>query len=333
MKPKLTFFTKFLAVLLACISVLYLINKKYVGGYYYYSVYNEIESMKDVPENLTFVNFGTSHGLCSFRYTNEDLAEGCYNLALSGSDIYHNFATLKQFTENLSQGCIVVIPTSYFSFCMSTDEPSQKRYYLYLDKEYINEFSYETLINAKYIPALRSGEFIIKDIIHDQNINAQNMMSSDTDEEKDINTNSTVMESDAAYTDDVLVHIKELETHAAGRSVSWRLAYMNLYSSYMDSNTQLLTDMVNYCYDHGFEPILVTTPVYTALNEEFSDEELDEYYFSNVKKVAENTGCRYIDLSHDEEISNNPDCFGNSDHLSVYGSVVFMEKFRNIISG
>ena len=139
------------------------------------------------------VNLGTSHGLASFHYPDDGLKT--YNLALSGEDIYHDFQTLKQFSNHLSKGCIVALVVSYFSFCMSTEEPSQKRYYSYLDKEYIRDFSYETLISAKYVPVLRSGEFIIKDLIKDQNLDVgAAMMNDSTSTQANENNNSLLIQ-------------------------------------------------------------------------------------------------------------------------------------------
>lgn len=334
-KKNAIFFIKFISVILVVAAVLGVINHFYIKGYYYYSVYSELDAMKDVPYGIKMTNVGTSHGLCSFRYDENDKTK--YNLALSGSDIYHNYTTLQQFADHLAPGCIVAIPTSYFSFCMSTDEPSQKRYYLYLDKEYIKGFNYETLISAKYLPVLRSGEFLIKDIIKDQDINAAEMM--DNAEEMVVPATEVTSESTppansdntgVQQTEEEKMH-KDLAVHAAGRCQSWRLAYMIPYERYMDDNTAILTDMVNFCIEKGFRPVLVTTPVYHSLNEEFEDGELDKYYFGNVKKVAEETGVPYLDLSHDQELSYEPAYYGNSDHLNKLGAERFFQKYTDFL--
>ena len=130
-KQRLAFWGKFFGVMLIVGLLIGVINRLYVNGYYYRDVYSEIDKMYDVPYEIQMVNLGTSHGLASFRYPEDGVVR--YNLALSGEDIYHDFATLRQFADHLAPGCIVALPTSYFSFCMSTEEPSQKRYYAYLD--------------------------------------------------------------------------------------------------------------------------------------------------------------------------------------------------------
>ncbi|MBQ3867802.1 MAG: hypothetical protein II789_04565, partial [Clostridia bacterium] len=292
-KPLLLFFGKLFAVVLSVCLLIGIINRLYVNGYYYRDVYHEIDKMYDVPYDIQMVNLGTSHGLASFRYPEDGVVR--YNLALSGEDIYHDFATLRQFADHLAPGCIVALPTSYFSFCMSTEEPSQKRYYSYLDREYLRGFSYETLINAKYLPVLRSGEFIIKDLIKDQELDVGAAMMDDRvdtsgTEVPPATDPSTESEAGASPTPDVEIDPQEtdltvlaqayalteaertqkdaeLASHAAGRAESWRSGYMTAGRGYIPENTRILTEMVQFCYDNGFRPLLVTTPIYKALNE------------------------------------------------------------------
>lgn len=325
-KKNAIFLIKLISLLLTVAAVAGVVNHFYVNGYYYYSVYSELDAMRDVPYGIKMTNVGTSHGLCSFRYDEADSTS--YNLALSGSDIYHNFATLRQFADHLEPGCIVAIPTSYFSFCMPTDEPSQKRYYLYLDKDYIRGFSYETLINAKYLPVLRSGEFLIKDIIKDQEINAAEMMDDAVQSPPEAATGNTAEATEAKQ-----AKHNELAVHAAGRCRSWRLAYMIPNEKYMEANVSVLMDMVKFCKEKGFRPVLITTPVYHSLNEAFTDGELEKYYFNNIRKAVENTGVPYLDLSHDDELSREPDYYGNSDHLNELGAEHFLLKYNEWLKG
>ena len=348
-KQILTFIGKLSAVVLSAGLLIGVLNRFYVNGYYYRDVYSEIDKMYDVPYDIQMVNLGTSHGLASFRYPEDGVTR--YNLALSGEDIYHDFATLKQFADHLAPGCIVALPTSYFSFCMSTEEPSQKRYYAYLDREYLRGFSYETLINAKYLPVLRSGEFIIKDLIKDQELDVgAAMMDEDLEAPEAVSEEtsagpindsaaaSPVSASDAAAQSgpapsyeltDQEKESKEAEliSHAAGRVESWRSGYMTAGRRFIAENTAILTEMVQFCYDHGFRPLLVTTPIYKALNDNFSEEELRVCYFDPMREVAQKTGVPYLDLSHDAVLSATPDYYGNSDHMNRYGAAAFYEVY------
>lgn len=317
------FALKFLSLIVVVVLIISGINAIYVKGDYYKETYGEVQKFENVPTGITLANTGTSHGLASFCYQN-DISDTVFNFALSGEDIYHDFCTIKQFSGHMADGCVIAIPTSYFSFCMSVDEPSQKRYYVYMDKEYLRGFNYETLINAKYLPVLRSGEFLFKDLINDQDIDVGGMMVGTA--EKDTATTAEVV-AKANGAKETALH-----SHALGRAESWRSGFMLVGEKHMSANRQLLIDMVNYCIDQGWKPILVTTPVHCTLNEAFTEEELEQYYFSNVRAVQDATGVPYYDMSHDDVFSHTAEYYENSDHLNKDGADAFTAAYLEYLT-
>lgn len=327
-KKTTVFIIKFISIILCVSLIMIVLNHFYINGAYYTDVYGEVESMQGIPEHLKMVNVGTSHGLACFRYGEEETEK--FNLALSGSDLYHNFATLKQFKDRFDSGCIIAIPVSYFSFCMPTDEPSQKRYYLFLDREYIKDFNLETYLNIKYFPVLRSGEFIIKDLIKDQEKDIGGMMMDDED---------VVVDSPAAAVDNnqpasafnEQKH-QELATHAKGRANSWRSGFFVTGQGYINENKQILVDMINWCRENGFKPLLISPPVYISLNEAFTDEELKSNYFDILNDIAKSTKTPLLGLSHDNVLSFVPDYYRNSDHMSEAGSKEFMKVYYDYLT-
>ena len=324
----LLFFAKFLSLVLAVTLLLLVLNRIYVNGAYYSDTYGEVKKFENVPSGIALANTGTSHGRASFRYGElTDLTT--FNFALSGEDIYHDFQTLKHFSAHLAEGCIVAIPTSYFSFCMSTTEPSQKRYYSYLDKNCLRGFSYETLINSKYLPVLRSGEYLFKDLIKDHTLDVGGMMlGDDTDVTQGQGGAQTGSTSDNA----LQALEASLRSHAAGRAESWRAGYLLTGEDFMEENRRLLSEMVNYCKEQGWRPILVTTPIHSTLNEAFSKEELETYYFANMRTVSAETNVPWWDMSHDPHFSNTATYYSNSDHLSQTGGTAFTRCFLDYLT-
>lgn len=320
MRKKTTgvFALKFFSLLVVVILIIAGINSIYIKGIYYTDTYGEIQKFKNVPTGITLANTGTSHGLASFRYPN-DISETVFNFALSGEDIYHDFQTIKQFTDHFADGCVIAIPTSYFSFCMSVDEPSQKRYYAYMDREYLRGFNYETLINTKYIPILRSGEYLFKDLINDQTIDVGGAMMKDANKDTNSNDVSVVISSVNKESD--------LNYHAIGRAESWRSGFMLVGEKHMPANRQILIDMVNYCKKQGWKPILITTPLHHTLNEAFTEEELEKYYFSNMFAVQKATNVPYYDMSHNEVFAYAAEYYENSDHLNKDGGDAYTKAF------
>jgi len=194
-----------------------------------------------------------------------------------------------------------------------------------MDKEYLRGFSYETLINSKYLPVLRSGEYLFKDLINDQAMDVGGMMMEAEAAEAEAETKP---EAEAARK----AMEAELQSHAVGRAESWRSGFMIVGEQHMDANRQLLIDMVNYCKDQGWKPLLITTPVHYTLNEAFTEDELEHYYFSNTRAVQEATGVPYFDMSHDDVLSHTPEYYSNSDHLNKEGGEAFTAVYLDYLS-
>ena len=96
----------------------------------------------------------------------------------------------------------------------------------------------------------------------------------------------------------------------------------------MEKNTQIFIDMVSYCYENGFVPVVITPPIYYELRNEFSDEEWDEYYYQNLYRVIKTTSVPYFDYSVDERFIYNGEYFYNSDHMSQSGADCFYEEYK-----
>ncbi|MBQ9414477.1 MAG: hypothetical protein IJU16_05055 [Clostridia bacterium] len=353
---------KLLTLLLAAAVILCGLNVVYVNGFYYRDTYGEVQKFNDVPEHITMANFGTSHGLATFQYP-ADNGYTCFNFALSGSDIYHNYMLAKQYADHIEDGCIVAIPVSYFQFCMPLDTPTEKRYYGILDKSYIRGFSYETLINTNYLPVLRSGEYLFKDLIKDQELDvmiaqaeeieqpaveqptAQEAATEDaaaTTAENDgeivspsISGGETDLETLRARAvmtkEEQEAHIQELISHAVTRAESWRSGYLLTGQPYMEGNRDYLIEMIAFLKEKGCRVLLLTTPVYYAMNDAFTADELQTYYYEPLQAVCEATGVPYLDLSHDERFDHEPAYYSNADHTTAYGSAAFYQVYMDYL--
>lgn len=350
---KVKFFAKLIALLAAAVLILLYLNSAYTKGFYYNDIYGEVQKFKEeIPNDIEICNFGSSHGLASFRFEEFDGDFNAFNFAMSGEDLYHNFAKLKQYSSHLKKGCVVFLPVSYFTFCTNTDEPSDKRYYMFLDKEYIKGYSIETYLNVRYFPVLRSGDGILKDLVNeeqmasifygDKNESASGTPTADVGSVTDLGivTLSTSAGAGAAntlnpeelYKSDYVPSDAELYDFSELRSKSWHSEF-KINNIYMDKNVDILVEMVEYCQDHGFVPILVSTPINHVLNDMFTDEELETFFYSNIAKVTEKTGVPYYDYSHDPQFSDNNGYFANGDHMNAVGGKAFTMEIMKLVEG
>ena len=334
---KLKFFVKLISLLAVAALLIYVLNSVYVKGYYYNDIYGEVQKfLEDIPSGIKVCNFGSSHGLASFKYGGRTDA---FNFALSGEDLYHNYAKLRQYADKLDKGCTVFLPVSYFSFCTDTKAPSDKRYYMFLDKQYIKKYSFETYLNVKYIPVLRSGDGLLKDLVNEKQM--AELFNEDNPLENSaagaiagviFAAGVSSLNPENAYNSTDSLPDSKLYDFSDLRCKSWRSQF-NRFSIYMDENTGILTDMIRFCEEHDFVPILVSTPINHVLNDMFTDEELQKYFYDNVSELQRTTGVEFWDYSHDGAFSDKNDYYSNADHLNSIGGAAFTEEIMRRLEG
>ncbi len=308
------FLIKLISIALCVFICTLYLNHLYLGTNQYAESYGETEKFDSVPSNITFANFGNSHGMAAFIYGDEDGT--AFNFSLSGETLINDYSKLMQYTPNLSKGCIVAITVTYISFCDDPDQATGKRYYTFLDKKYIKDFSWDILFNAKFIPVARSFEYLVWDRL------GEGLFLRSSAAEAAPEETSAAQAGTAATSVD----------GAPLRAASWRAGSFNTGELYLAENREILVQMIEHCRENGFVPVLVTTPVSDKLNAEFTTEELNKFFYDNVKYVVEKENVPWCDLSQSEEFIHNYDLFGNCDHLNASGAAKFMEVFRRFVA-
>ena len=90
-------------------------------------------------------------------------------------------------------------------------------------------------------------------------------------------------------------------------------------------NTELLKEMIEYCIESGYDPVLISTPLSEELNKKFSKEFVDKALYENID-AANVYNIPYLDYRTSPLFQNNPDMFWNGvDWLSVDGRRTFMD--------
>lgn len=79
----------------------------------------------------------------------------------------------------------------------------------------------------------------------------------------------------------------------------------------------MLTEMIQYCLERGYKPLLVVTPVSHSLNEMLSDEFLEKVLYANIRK-ANRQGIPFFDYLKDERFQDEK-YYLNADCLNLTG--------------
>lgn len=281
---------------------IWICNKKYKNSNYFLNDYNKIKKFVDgVPENLEIVNTGSNHAYYGFNYGSRK----CFNFASGAQSLNYDYKILKQYSNNLNGGCkvlIVLAPLS-FGFVDYKDDSSNSRYYFFMDKDKI--LNYSRLKKFLYVdmPILRSWKnFIriflrkkeIKSIINTPN-NAENeALLRINGWKKQFNLKNLLDKKSASYLKDEFENVKTI-----------------------------LLDMIEFSLEHNWRPIIITPPASVFLTKKISDEFMKEVLYDNIRFLKDKR-IPILDYWKDDRL-NDYKLYINSDFLNEKGSKLFTE--------
>ena len=94
----------------------------------------DVKRFDTMPETIDVCNLGSSHGRSSFYYINHPGIQS-FNFAFTAQSLSYDYRLLAYYQDRLTEGSIVFIPISYFSFFgideteLSDFVAKNKRYY------------------------------------------------------------------------------------------------------------------------------------------------------------------------------------------------------------
>ena len=130
---------------------------------------SEVNVFNFIPHNIQLANTGSSHGQCAFSWdalANERGYE-TFNFALTSQSFLYDYSLINMHKDDFSDGSILFIPVSYFSFNEEATDPADQeaisvRYYRILSPRYNPNYSlYKGLVTVRF-PILSAGEEIFE---------------------------------------------------------------------------------------------------------------------------------------------------------------------------
>ena len=94
-----------------------------------------------------------------------------------------------------------------------------------------------------------------------------------------------------------------------------------------------LKKTIEYCYDHGYRPVLVMLPVTNEPSSRFSREFFKDFEENCREVLREYPGLRYFDYSRDQEFAGNLGLFQDSGHLNGKGANLFSHRLFRDLAG
>lgn len=272
---------------------------------YPYGMNRDFDKFSSMPGQISIGNTGSSHGQRGFEY--QDVKSvGCFNFGMSSQTISYDERLICHYQDRLQKGGVIFIPVSYFSLYAIDEtetpdfESKNQRYHYILWPGEIKHFSPVTYICARYIPVL-SVDFLdwwwyIRDVAFHR----------------------------PPQEPETVILSEQIGFEESAESAHTRHDYMKKNGELHINQEELeaLYDIIEICRKHYVEPVLVTTPYRHEYNQKFSDEFYEAFY-SDINTITQETGCRYMDYSHDVRFTGRDDYFYDADHLSTEGARMF----------
>ena len=299
----LRFALKCMMIPAAAVLIIYILNKPYkkIDNEKYWDI-AKFSMLGNDYQEVYIGNVGSSHGAYDFSYDNI-MSRGytCFNFANTSQSYNYDYAVLKEFGQYMTDGSVLFIPVSYFSFnnevTNSTEaEAMSIRYYHFLSPENIPDYDPYVDIVTTRLPILSAGEDILQLF-------------------PDLNAALT------AHAANDGIDVEEFARRAQDR---YNRHFENKDEYFLQERIDDLHDIINYCNEHNITPVLITTPYSKYYVDLVSPDFLQEFQ-TTIDMVTDDTDVNYYDYSHDKRFYENLEYFSDSDHLNEEGAVYFTD--------
>ncbi len=245
----------------------------------------------EMPEMLTYVNVGSSHGAQSFRYAvlGDEIYSQAFNFGMGAQSYVYDYRLLQCYEESINaKGGVLLVPISIFSLYVDEQRAvdySSKilRYYPILDYRYIEGGNYVDYILYRYIymryPILKLADKQINTIFFYQN---ERIEFEDGRMQYDENGNPIIVKK----------------------------------------NCEALCQIIEFGEEHNMRVVLVTTPVQEEYYATYGEQFLEKFH-ADVEAFVQEHQVEY--WNYENLYFDREEYFTDSNHLNEEGASRFTE--------
>ena len=303
-----------LVVLFAAIFIGLVFNYMYKQTNYYKNQFVDAVKFKDkeFAAKIDIVNLGSNHPKFAFDYS--DLTVNGMNWAIGPQSFEYDFRILKEYHRLLNKEAFVIIPVCPLKFFLhrySYDSANYK-YYKILDSSLINNYSPITkLLHIDYpiLTAKRNVLRLVKDVSID------NRMVFETNPMKD-----EELKADAKKW--INGWLKQFSLDSLETSILSKKNEDNI-----QTNISILKEMIDFCLERKYQPILVTLPLTNYLLDLIPESFINEHIIGNINK-ANVKDVLFLNYMKDERFTSE-DLYFNSFFFNRKGRKLFTKEIVN----
>ena len=300
-------------------SPLLFLNKLYKKTNHYNNQFVDVRKFTgnqaftlDIPHDLDIVNLGSNQPKFAFDYTGAGVKG--MNWAVGPQTLEYDFMILKKFHSFLKEGAFVVIPICPLKMFLYkfSNVSSVVKYYGCFDKDIIPDYDETQYKHDFRFPLIwhhKRIRFLLKDVQPDKRMElTYNPMSEDQ------------IQYDADYWIDGCWN-KEFSIDICNMS-----SLSDLNKKSIQTNISILRDMIMFCIERSYRPVIVYLPVTEPLVSKFSDEFVDRFIKAYVSEAISGLGIPVYDYMKDRRFQKN-EYYINSFFMNRVGARFFTEEF------
>lgn len=301
-----------LSLLLLGIIAFSVLNAIYKRTNAFQNKFVDTQNFQNLRETDRFnlVNLGSNQPKFAFDYSDSKVKG--MNWAVGPQTFQYDFALLKKYSKHLNLDAYVIIPVCPLKFfLLNTQRNNLVKYYPILDASEMPDYDAKLKLKEYSLPLLfhpRGVVRILKDVKPDSRLTlALNPM------------NDQQLAKDATYwiegcwNPEFDVNITNMQP----------LSENNKHS--IEGNIRILSDMIQYCLDSGFKPVIVFLPVTKYLRDKFSASFIENHIIAYTNKAVNNREVKVLNYLDDSSFQNK-DYFINSFFLNAKGRKLFTAK-------
>lgn len=292
-------------------------NAKYKKTNHYRARYQQVEKfIGGVPDNLSIGCFGSSYARYDIDFDN-CLIRG-FNFGVYPQTLHYDYVLLKHYIEHFKKGAyvIIVLPELVFAWDTYEKESLHYRYYKFLRKDEILNYSWKTKFFEIDYPLLKYPGKI----------------------KKIWNDDACIYDKIFETTDKCLEPENQGKRFAQERVAGWcgqfglkdlkSVDNLERFDEVFKKNRNRVKGMIELCHKHQLKPVLLVPPVSKALKEFFGNEFLEYFLYKNIKEILaeyKNSNVKLLDYYNDVQFENF-ELYSNSDFMNRKGRAIFTEQ-------
>lgn len=302
-----------LIIILFLIVCAFLLNALYKRTNAYQNQFVDVRKFSargGVGNNLEIVNLGSNHPKFGFDYSGLDVRGE--NWGIGPETFEYDFAVLRNNVSHLASGAVVVIPVCLLNFFLyrQKNRAIHVKYYSFLDAQDIvgynklekwSNYSFPLLYHPRRLLSL------LRDTKKD------NRLSLDSN----LCKTETELNKDADYWIDCWN--KEFDIELPNPTL------LPEHRNNILQNIRILNEMITFCKERGFKPVVAILPVTDNLYSRFNQDFIDKYILGFIAD-ANKEDVPVLNYLHDTRFTS-PDLYINSFFFNTKGRKMFTKQF------